>query len=517
MSQLASDIDSQSRDANDSLMRPGRDDIALSAATLRCLPARLEVPRYERSSLRSGIAHIGVGAFHRSHQAVYIDRLLNQGLGHDWAITGVGVLDSDAALHRDLTAQDCLYTVIEKQGEHGFRPAAIGSLIDHLHAPADPEAVVGRLAHPATRMVTLTITEGGYGIDDATGEFRLNLPDISADLKTDRPPKTVFGLVTAALARRYKNGQPPFTIASCDNLPGNGAIAKHAFTAFADLKDPALANWMERECTFPNSMVDRITPATTDDDRRDLLRRTGVIDARPVVCEPFIQWVLEDAFVDGRPPLEEAGVQVVTDVQPYELAKLRLLNGSHQALAYFAALLGIQTVDQAIGEPLLAKFVAGYMAEATSTLKPPTGLDLNDYKRTLIARFSNSAIGDTVERLCAYSSDRIPKFVLPVIRDQLDDGRPIDFGVAIVASWARYAEGSDEHGRTINVVDNRAAGVSRQARSWPGDALAFIRDRALFGDLAADERFAAVYERTLESLHERGTRDTLARLFRGVL
>jgi mannitol 2-dehydrogenase len=488
------------------------DEIQLGAAALSRCAERIGTPRYERSEIRTGIVHLGVGGFHRSHQAAYLDQLLNHGAARDWAIVGIGVLDSDDPIHRDLAAQACLYTLIERQNED-YRAQVIGSLVAHLHAPADPDAVVDRLADPTTRIVSLTITEGGYAVDPTTGQFEAGAPGIVEDLSRDATPRTAFGLVTAALARRRAGGRTPFTIVSCDNLQGNGRVAKEAFTAFAGLKDSALGSWIEREVSFPNSMVDRITPATSRADRDELRHRYGIVDRRPVVCEPFAQWVLEDRFTDGRPPLEEVGVQIVDDVEPYELMKLRLLNGAHQALAYFAALLGFQNVDEAIRDPLLERFVRAYMdTEATPTLKAPPEVNLENYKRTIIARFSNRAIGDTVARLCAYASDRIPKFVLPVTHAQLRNGGPIELGAAIVASWARYARGIDERGARIEIVDNRREAIRARAARWPDRALAFLEDRELFGDLAKQEKFTAAYQRVLRALHEQGVSATLWQL-----
>lgn len=488
------------------------DEVQLRADTLSRCADRIATPSYERSELATGIVHVGVGGFHRSHQAAYIDRLLELGASRDWAIAGIGVLESDDVIHRDLVAQDCLYTLIERENAD-YRARVIGSLVSHVHAPADPRAVVDRVAHPTTRIVSLTITEGGYAVDPTTGRFQAEAPGIADDLLRDATPRTAFGLITAALARRHASGRAPFTIVSCDNLQGNGRAAKEAFTAFAGLKDPALGSWIEREVSFPSSMVDRITPASGQPDRDELRERHGIIDRRPVVCERFTQWVLEDRFTSGRPQLEEVGVQLVDDVEPYELMKLRLLNGGHQALAYFAALLGFEGVAESIRDPLLNRFVTAYMdKEAMPTLTAPKNVSLEMYKRTLISRFSNTAVDDTVARLCAYTSDRIPKFVLPVIHAQLRRDGPIELGAAIVAGWARYAQGVDERGGHIELVDSRRTAITARAAQWRERPFAFIEDRELFGDLVEHDKFTASYQRTLRSLHERGVSATLWQL-----
>jgi mannitol 2-dehydrogenase len=288
------------------------------------------------------------------------------------------------------------------------------------------------------------------------------------------------------------------------------------FGAFARLRDPELGDWVQREVSFPNSMVDRITPATTDSDRGELRERFGIEDRWPVVCEPFTQWVLEDAFSLGRPPYEDAGVQVVDDVEPYELMKLRLLNAGHQALGYPAYLAGYRLVHEAAQDPLFRAFVRGYMDdEATPTLAPVPGVDLEEYKGTLIERFSNPQVRDTLARLCAESSDRIPKFLLPVVRRQLETGGEIKHGAAVVASWARYAEGVDEQGEPIDVVDRLKDTLVTLARRQREEPDAFIANRELFGDLVDDARFAGAYRSALSSLHERGARATLETIVSG--
>jgi mannitol 2-dehydrogenase len=300
---------------------------------------------------------------------------------------------------------------------------------------------------------------------------------------------------------------------SCDNLQENGHLTRRVFTAFARLRDPELGGWVESEVRFPNSMVDRITPVTTDADRAEVAERFGIEDRWPVVCEPYTQWVLQDAFTAGRPPYEQAGVQVVDRVEPYELMKLRLLNGSHQALAYFGYLCGYRLVHEAARDPLFQAFLLGYMdSEATPTLAPVPGVDLGGYKHTLIERFANPQIRDTIARVCAQSSDRIPKWLLPVVRQQLAAGGEIRRSAAVVASWARYAEGVDEQGQPIEVVDRRRDTLMRLARRQREDPDAFIANRELFGDLADNERFVAAYRSALASLHQRGARATLESL-----
>jgi len=488
-------------------------DLALRAGSLGRLAEHVAVPAYDRRAVTPGILHVGVGGFHRAHQAMYVDALLNAGRASEWGICGVGVLPADRAMRAALARQDHLYTLVEKHASGRYDARVIGSIVAYLYGPEDPEALIRRLADAATRVVSLTITEGGYAIDDVTGRFDVDAPGIKADLERDAVPRTVFGFVTAALQRRRAAGLEPFTIMSCDNLAGNGELAREAFSAFGELREPGLGGWIQEAVRFPSSMVDRITPVTTDEDRAELLARFHVADAWPVVCEPFTQWVLEDSFTLSRPPLEEAGVQIVSDVAPYELMKLRLLNAGHQGLCYFARLCGYEHVHEAAQDPLLRRFLKAYMdEEATASLDPVPGIDLTAYKNQLIERFSNAEVRDTIARLCAESSDRIPKWVLPVARHQLATGGPVALTAAIVASWARYAEGVDEQGRPIEVVDRRRDAVMARARRQASDPIAFLRSPELFGDLTANERFVASYSATLRSLHERGARRTLEAL-----
>ena len=484
--------------------------LPLNDRNLSSLPDDLPVPRYDRSQLRTGIVHFGVGGFHRAHEAMYLDRLMNDGKALDWAICGVGVMPGDRRMQEVMDAQDGLYTLVVKAPDGAREPRVIGSIREYLFAPDDPEAVIEKMASPEVRIVSLTVTEGGYNFHAVTGEFVADHPDVRHDLQPGNAPKTSFGLIIEAVARRRDRGLPPFTIMSCDNIQGNGHAARRSFVAFATLRDPELGKWVETSVEFPNSMVDRITPVTTDDDRAEVRERYGIEDGWPVVCEPFTQWALEDAFNDGRPPFEDAGVQVVPDVEPYELMKLRLLNASHQALCYFGYLAGYRLVHEVAQDPLFADFLLAYMnREATPTLEPVPGIDLDEYKHQLIERFSNAQVRDTVARLCAESSDRIPKWLLPVIRYNLESGGEILRSTAVVASWARYAEGVDEQGRPIEVVDRLKDVLVPTARRQRENPVAFIENREVFGDLVDNERFVSTYKSMLSSLHTKGARATL--------
>ena len=482
----------------------------LSQEVLSQLPTDVVIPRYDRSTITPGILHFGVGAFHRSHQALTIDRLLTQGLAQDWGIVGVGLLQSDKRMSDSLNPQDCLYTLITKHPDGQVHYQVIGSIIEYLYAPENPDAVLARLVDPAIRIVSLTITEGGYSFDRVTGEFDPTTPGVAEDLQGSPHPISAFGYIVEGLRRRRANGTPAFTVQSCDNIQGNGEVAKKMIIEFAQRKDPELAEWISTHVVFPSSMVDRITPVTAPADIELASRKLGVEDHWPVPCEPFFQWVVEDHFPTGRPPFEKAEVQMVSDVMPYELMKLRLLNASHQGLCYFGRLSGYTYVHEVMEDPLIVTLLRRYMdEEATPTLAPVPGVDLNEYKDQLIERFSNSQVLDTVARLAAESSDRIPKWLLPVVREQLKVNGPVELSAAIVASWARYDEGIDEQGNPIEVVDPLRDELIAIAKTQRENPIAFIQNTKLFGDLGSNPSFTKPYLTVLNSLHVDGAQKTL--------
>ncbi|MDN5796866.1 MAG: mannitol dehydrogenase family protein [Intrasporangium sp.] len=484
--------------------------LALSDETLGQLPASVSWAAYDRSKLTASIVHFGVGGFHRAHQAMYLDRLMESRSGLDWGLCGVGVLPHDRRIVDTLTAQDGLYTLVVKHPDGHREARVIGSIVEMLYAPDDPQAVVDRLADPGTRIVSLTITEGGYLVNQVTGEFDASDPSIQADLAPGAVPRTAFGYIVAGLAARRAAGTTPFTVMSCDNLPGNGDVARKMMTAFARLKDPTLADWMDEHVAFPNCMVDRITPVTDPADIERLAEEFGIADGWPVVTEPFTQWVLEDHFTDGRPPYEQAGVQLVEDVVPYELTKLRLINASHQALCYLGYLAGYRYAHEVCQDPLFADFLLAYMKrEGAPTLPAVPDFDADAFAHRVIERFANPEIRDTLARLCAETSDRIPKFLVPVIAENLRTGGEIDRSALVLASWARYAEGLDEQGEPIEVVDRIRERVTAAAARQGEDTLAFLRDRDLFGGLVDDARFTQAYAAALDSLHAHGARATL--------
>lgn len=487
----------------------------LSNEILGNLPKDVAVPVYDRSKVTPGIVHFGVGGFHRSHQAFTIDNLLAQGLAQDWGIIGVGLLKSDEQMLAALVPQDCLYTLVTKfpNGQIDYR--VIGSIISYLYAWQDPQVVLDWLIDPQIRIVSLTITEGGYSFDRATGEFDPTAPGIAEDLRASGTPISAFGYIVEGLRIRRELGIAPFTVQSCDNIQSNGDVAKKMITEFAKFKNLELAEWIASNVAFPNAMVDRITPATSPQDVSSTSAKLGVADRWPVPCEPFFQWVIEDHFPLGRPPFEEANVQMVENVVPYELMKLRLLNASHQGLCFFGHLIGYKYVHEAMEDPLIVELLRRYMdEEATPTLLPVPGVDLDEYKAKLIERFSNEYILDTIPRLATDSSDRIPKFILPVVLELLKANLPVKLSAAIIASWARYAEAVDERGNTIEVVDPLKEQLIAIAKSQREKPAAFIENKAIFASIAQDPRFSEPYLLALDLLHSEGAQKTLRNILR---
>jgi mannitol 2-dehydrogenase len=485
----------------------------LSEATIKDVAQGVSTPNYDRSSLKAGIVHFGVGGFHRAHMAMTIDRLLNAGLAQEWAICGVGLLEHDRRMRDVMAEQDCLYTLVLKHPDGRRESSIIGSIIEYIFAPDDPKVLLEKLANPDTKIVSLTITEGGYNFDRVTGEFMADTPAVAADLVEGAVPSTAFGFIIEGLRLRRERGMAPFTVQSCDNIQANGDVAKKMFTTYAKIKDAELGSWVEANVHFPNSMVDRITPVTSAEDISEVPTITGLEDKWPVVAEPFFQWVIDDEFSLGRPELEKADVQMVEDVMPYELMKLRLLNASHQGLTYFGYLSGYRYAHEATNDPAIAKLLLNYMEqEATPTLLPVPGVDLDAYRHMLIERFSNPEVKDTLARLCAESSDRIPKWLVPVIHERLAQGGAVTLSAAIVASWARYAEAIDEEGEPINVVDPLKEELIPIAKSQRLRPLAFIENRQLFGNLVDDENFTRPYLDALNSLFENGAHKTVEAL-----
>lgn len=484
-------------------------DLRLSDAALPQLPDGILRPAYDRSALSVGIVHLGIGAFHRAHQAVYTDALL--ATDPSWAIAGVSLRQADT---RDaLAPQDGLYTVAARSAD-GDQLRVIGAVRQLLVAPEGPEAVLALMAAPETRIVSLTVTEKGYCHDPATGTLDETHPDIVHDLAHPERPRSAIGFLVAALDRRRRAGVPPFTALSCDNLPANGETLARVATRFAALRDPALAAWIDEAVSFPSTMVDRIVPATSDADRAFVDAAIGRHDAWPVVTEAFSQWVIEDNFPTGRPAWETVGATLTHDVTPFELMKLRLLNASHSSLAYLGYLAGHETVADAMEAPGFAAFVEGLMEEITPTLPPLPGFDLAAYKHELRDRFRNPALRHRLYQIAMDGSQKLPQRMLGAARDLIAAGAPFPHLALGIAAWMRYAAGTDETGAAIVVQDPLAPVIAQRLHGRP-DAAA-IQETALslaavFGtDLPATPPFVTATRAALDRLIALGAAKTVA-------
>ncbi|WP_062132618.1 mannitol dehydrogenase family protein [Demequina aestuarii] len=486
---------------------------SLSPHALADLAPHVRRPEYDRAAVRIGIVHIGVGGFHRSHEALYVDRLL--AADPQWGICGVGVRPADAEMRDALVPQHGLYTLTTVDPHGAEEVRVVGSLVKHLHAPDDPEAVLQQMADPAVRIVSLTITEGGYGIDDATGDFSPPDEATREDMEGTGTPSSAFGLISEALRRRRDNGVAPFAVVSCDNVQHNGSVARKALIAVAHAREPELARWIADEVSFPNSMVDRITPGTTEETRRAVASDIGLEDRWPVRAESFLQWVLEDDFPAGSPAWEDAGVQLVTDVEPYELMKLRLLNASHQVMSYPALLAGLTWVDEACRDPQIVALLSGWMREARATLAPVPGVDLDQYCETLIQRFGSRAVRDTVARQVVNSSDRLPKFVVPVLAAR-GSGALSHHGLFAVAAWSAWlAEALPTAGEGITDTWLDLL-LATAAREEAGDVGVLLDIEPIFGALGRDADARDAYWSHRARIREHGVRSALTSLLTGV-
>lgn len=487
--------------------------IALSNATLAALSADVARPTYNRGALTPGIVHIGLGNFHRAHQAWYLHRLMQAGEALDWAILGAGVRPYDKTMREKLLAQECLTTLIELSPDS--RAAEVtGPMIDYLPIEDGNGPLIAAMSDPAIRIVAMTVTEGGYFIDGTTGGLDLDHLEIIHDVNNPDRPRTVFGAMVSALAARRAAGHPPFTGLSCDNLSGNGAILRQAIVGLAQQRDPELARWIDQKGAFPNSMVDCIVPATGPAEL-DLVRQVGIDDAAPVSHENFRQWVLEDNFVSGRPNWDRAGAIFTKDVHAYEMMKIRILNAGHQVLANAGELLSLETIADCMADTRVSAFFHKLQVEQILPyVDAVPGMTPTAYLALIEKRFSNSAIRDTTRRVAFDGSSRHTGFVMPILRDALAAGGSVE-GLALVeALWARMCAGTREDGSVIEPNDPNwdalhAAGLAAKDRQ-----LAWLQKTGLYGDLASAPSFADAFVRWLKQLWRDGTEATIAAYLR---
>jgi fructuronate reductase len=476
------------------------------------LPERadVELPKYDRTQVRRGIVHLGIGAFTRAHQIAYVEQALNAG-DLRWGVVAASL--RSAGVREQLVPQDCLYTLVERDGD-AERLQVIGAVQDVLVAPENPQALVAAMAAPETCIITLTVTEKGYKLDPVTGELLLDDPAIVADLATPEAPQTAPGFIVAALRARRNAGVTPFTAISCDNLPHNGQRLRDAVIALARASDPALAEWIAEHGAFPQTMIDRIVPATVEADIAALAERIGVEDRAMVKTEPFSQWVIQDWFCNERPDFAAVGAQITAAVAPWEDAKLRLLNGAHSSIAYLGGLAGIDFVDQVVARPEAKRFVEALWDEAAATLAPVAGLDIPAYRDELMARFSNSALQHKTRQIAMDGSQKLPQRLLASIAARRQQGQSVAALSLGVAAWMRWQSGQDDSGASFTVDDPLAELLGRTvaAVSSPEDKVAAllglsqIFPPALAGDAVLRDELV----RHLTSLTEHGALKTLA-------
>lgn len=477
--------------------------IALSDANLPILPDGIPHPSYDRTRLQPGIVHIGVGNFHRAHQAWYLHQLMQDGLAHDWAIIGAGVRPYDATMRERLVAQDCLTTLIEVSAG-GPSAEVVGSMIDYLPIREDCATLIRQMADPAIRIVSLTVTEGGYFIASTDGGFEAGHPDIQYDVAHPETPRTAFGAIVAALNVRRQTGAGAFTVLSCDNLRGNGTITRQTVVSLARQSNPGLADWISANCSFPNSMVDCIVPSTGANELA-LVQALGIEDAAPVTHETYRQWVIEDDFCAGRPEFERAGAILTQDVHNYEAMKIRILNAGHQVLANAGELLSVDTIAQCMLHPLISAFFHKVEhEEIVPYVEPVPDMTPADYAVLIASRFSNPEIRDTTRRVAFDGSSRHPEFLLPVLHDALAANGVVE-GLALVeALWARMCAGTRDDGSHIEGNDPNWQHLSAIAKASKHNPNAWLEQRQIYGDLADHPIFAPSFCRWLKLIWDNG-------------
>ncbi|MCB1335749.1 MAG: mannitol dehydrogenase family protein [Roseivivax sp.] len=482
--------------------------IKLGNSTLSELPSSVARPVYDRASLTPGIVHIGLGNFHRAHQSWYLHRLMQQGEALDWAIIGAGVRSYDEAMRQRLAAQDYMTTLIELDPS-GTSAEVVGSMIGYVPIEEGNAALIAQMADPAIRIVALTVTEGGYYTDPVTKGFDAAHPDIVHDAANPGTPRTAFGAMVEALRRRREIGAGPFTGQSCDNLQGNGAILRQTVVSLARLSDPSLADWIDTHCTFPNAMVDCIVPATGPKELA-LVKEFGIDDAAPVTHENFRQWVIEDKFCAGRPAWEKVGATITDDVHSYEAMKIRILNGGHQVISDPGEILSVATISECMSHPLIgALFRKVARDEVVPHVHAVPGMTPDAYVDLIDRRFSNPKIVDTVRRVAFDGSSRHTGFILPVLREALAAGTPIE-GLALTeALWARMCEGTREDGSIIEPNDPIWSDLTAAAKAARNDPAAWLAQKTMYGDLAANTRFAEAFGRWLTMIWQQGTEAAL--------
>ncbi|WP_405377846.1 mannitol dehydrogenase family protein [Nonlabens sp. Asnod3-A02] len=485
----------------------------LNTVNLSKISESIAVPTYDRTKVKTGIVHVGIGGFHRSHEAFYTDQLLHDPSSSEWGICGIALLEFDTKIYQTLKNQNGLYTLIVKELDGTQTTRVIGSIVEYLYAPENTLAVIEKMASPEVKIISLTITEGGYNYNEATKEFDFSTPSIQHDLENPDAPKTIFGYLTQALKLRKERGLKGCTIQSCDNIQGNGHMTKRMLLSYVAKAVPELVDWIECHVSFPNAMVDRITPATAASDITNLKETTGVQDAWPVVCEPFKQWVIEDDFIEGRPAWETVGAQFVENVEPYEKMKLSLLNAGHSVLGILGALIGYDTIDESVSNSNISTFLHNYMdIEVTPTLGDLEGINLKEYKDSLIERFGNINIKDQIDRICSESSAKFPIFILPTVKAQLVEKGSVELAAFVVAAWAIYSLGKDENGKELVIKDAMKSQLHEKAVASVIEPASFLTLESIFGNLSSSTIFKDAFTKAYQDITKNGVEQSVINL-----
>ncbi|MBB4227985.1 mannitol dehydrogenase family protein [Rhizobium mongolense] len=486
--------------------------VTLSEGTLSSISGRVKTPQYDRAKVQPGIVHIGVGNFFRAHEALYVEKCLEMEGQEAWGIVGVGLGDGpDKRAKADaVNSQNGLYTLTEFSPDGSTSIRVIGALLEFLHAPASPELVLAQLANATTKIVSLTITEGGYNLDEATKEFVLSEPGVQHDLANPKNPKTAFGYIVESLAMRRGSGMGGFTVLSCDNLRSNGKVARTAVVSFARARDPELAQWIEANVSFPNSMVDRIAPSVGSAEVAKVNALSGIDDRTPVIGEEFSQWVVEDDFVAGRPAFEKVGVELRDDVESFEAMKGRLLNASHMMLSYPALMCGFRIVDEALRERAIVDYLLAFLEkDAIPIVEGPVGVSLDEYKKNIIARFENPAIGDQLLRIANNGAAKLPIFLSKTLGELLNRGGSFERVALCLASFNHYLRGADLNGAPLSVDEPYLTEGDRTliGSNDPHAVLKLSPFESL--RLWENDTFVAVFDRTAARLKNEGAVSSL--------
>ncbi|XMO86855.1 mannitol dehydrogenase family protein [Algibacter sp. AS12] len=482
----------------------------LKMENLDAIKENASIPLFDRDQITTSIAHIGVSNFHRAHQAFYINELIEKHQAFNFGICGIDLLDSDRKTYNVLKDQDGLYTLITKSPTGFQKPKIIGAIVEYFFGPENPMAVIERLANPDIKIISLTIAEDGYHLNEITGEFDQKHPSVAEEVVNPFNPKTVFGYLTQAFKLRKLRGISGCTILSCDNIKNNGDTMKHSFLNYVEKNEPELLPWLKNNTTFPNTMVDRITPTTQHKDIDALKNNFLVEDQWPVVCEPFTNWVIEDNFFETKPNWEKVGVQFVKNIEPYQNMKLQLLNAGHSILGILGTLHGYKTVHEAANDDVFIQFLKSYMhQEVAPTLVDAENMTFKAYKSTLISRFKNSNINDSLSRICSESSAKIPIFILSTLKIQLSENNSINHIAFIIAAWCKYNDGINDLGYAYNIVDSISNTLIRMAALSQQNPVKFLEIEPVFNDLSSNPVFTNKYLHYLNHLRNHTIKESV--------